>query len=289
MKRSIFRGACVEMATPMRADGSLDRERTMETAEELLGAGADALLLASRTGEGASLSPEERLDLTAWCRRAARGRLPILLDVSCSAALALRAKTAGADAAVLSPPPGLSQDELFRALAHAAQEAGLPVLVRGEGKRIGLRTYRRLSALSSVCGVIEDGCDAGRLAGLRAVCGPLAVYADGDLGTAAALALGARGAVSPLANLVPGDAHRMCFSFFRGDAALCQQDQLYWLPLIRALRPGAPAVKEALRLTGHGAGPCRGGKALPPAAAKRLRAALRETGLLLDRFAENVG
>lgn len=289
MKRSVFRGACVEMATPMRADGALDRERTEQAAEELLEAGADALLLASRTGEGKALSPEEKLDLTAWCRRTVRGRLPILLDVSDDAALALCAKTAGADAVVLSPPPGLRQDALFHALARAAQEAGLPVLLRGEGRRIGLRTYRRLSALSNVCGILEDGCDAGRFAGLRAACGQLAVYADGDLGTAAALALGGRGVVSPLANLVPGEVHRMCFSFFRGDAALCQQDQLYWLSLIRALRPGAAAVKEALRLTGCPAGPCRTEAGLTPAAAKRLRAALRETGLLLDRCTEGVG
>ena len=287
MKRTVFRGSAASLVTPMRRDGSLDFEALAALADAHEAAGTDALAVAAHTGEGDLLTAGERLEAVACCRRRTRGRLPILAGVSGPDAMELAAwaRAAGADAVLLEPPASLSsQEELFRFLAAAADAAALPVLVQGggrPGRRISPRTYRRLAALPNVCGAVEDGPDIARIADIRAACGSsLALYASGDGETAAVLALGGKGVVSSLANLVPEEVHRLCFAFFRGDAALCQQDQLYWLPLIRALGRSPALVKEALRLCGRSAGPCRAAAPLPASARSRLRRALAAASLL---------
>lgn len=287
MKKTVFRGSAAALVTPMRPDGSVDLEALAALADAQEAAGTDALAVAAFTGEGDRLTVGERLEAVACCRRRTRGRLPILAGASGPDLLEIAAwaRAAGADAVLVEPPASLrSQEALFRCVAAAADAAALPVLVQGggrAGRRITPRTYRRLSALPNVCGAVEDGADIARIADLRAACGgSLALYAAGDGEAAAVLALGGRGVVSALANLVPEETHRLCFSFFRGDAALCQQDQLYWLPLIRALGRSPAAVKEALRLCGRDAGPCRGAEPLSPAARSRLRRTLAGAGLL---------
>lgn len=287
MKRTVFRGSAAALITPMREDGSVDAEALAALADAHEAAGTDALAVGAYTGEGDSLTVGERLEAVACCRRRTRGRLPILAGASGPDALEIAAwaRAAGADAVLLEPPASLlSQESLFRYIAAAADTAGLPVLVQGSGRRgrrISPRTYRRLSALPNVCGAVEDGTDIARIADIRAACGgSLAVYSSGDGETAAVLALGGKGVVSALSNLVPEETHRLCFSFFRGDAALCQQDQLYWLPLIRALGRSPVLVKEALRLAGKSAGPCRGGAPLPASVRVKLRRALSDAGLL---------
>ena len=73
------------------------------------------------------------------------------------------------------------------------------------------------------------------------------------------LSIGAVGAISVLANLVPRAVHEMCSLYACGKQTESLRLQLHYLPLIEALFADVSpiAVKAALEQMGVPVGPCR--------------------------------
>ena len=121
--------------TPMHADGSLNLAQVAPLVDRLLQEGISALYVCGSTGEGPSLSTEERQQTAAAYVEAAAGRLPVVVQVGhCSLAdacrLAAHAAQIGADAISSVPPwyfrPG-SVEVVVDCLAQIAAAApGLP-------------------------------------------------------------------------------------------------------------------------------------------------------------------
>ena len=67
------------------------------------------------------------------------------------------------------------------------------------------------------------------------VAGKLDIYSGNDDQTIPILALGGKGVISVLSNLLPAETAEMCHRFFRGDCVGATELQLKYLPLIHAL------------------------------------------------------
>ncbi|MGB0954049.1 MAG: dihydrodipicolinate synthase family protein, partial [Planctomycetota bacterium] len=64
--------------TPLQTDGSLDLDAIPEVCESVLAQGADGLFLCGSTGEGPSLTVEERIQVSEAYLQAAAGRVPVI-------------------------------------------------------------------------------------------------------------------------------------------------------------------------------------------------------------------
>lgn len=67
--------------TPLSADGSLDLDRIPAVVDHLERDGVSALYVLGSTGEGVSLTTQERMAVAKAYTEAARGRLPVVVQV----------------------------------------------------------------------------------------------------------------------------------------------------------------------------------------------------------------
>jgi 4-hydroxy-tetrahydrodipicolinate synthase len=215
-----FTGVGVALVTLFDEQGDLDAPATAEHAARLVELGVRAVVVAGSTGEAASLSPDERVELLVAVRAALHpsAAVPVIAGTgapSTRQAVALTAAACdhGADAVlVLSPPGAPDSRPYYDAVAKAA--GATPVLAYHwpalSPPGIPLSMLPELP----VAGCKDSSGDADRL---------LATCADYEqalyVGSSALLALsgplGCAGAILALANADPEG----CLAAFSGSAA----------------------------------------------------------------------
>ena len=99
-----LKGLVAPAFTPMRADGSLDLDGVGRQAKHLLAQGVAGVFVGGTSGEGASLTVQERRELTErWC--AAAGTLPVIVHVGDASVATARALAAHAQETGAALPP----------------------------------------------------------------------------------------------------------------------------------------------------------------------------------------
>ena len=73
----MFEGSTVALITPMSADGDIDFEQLAGLIDFHIDAGTEALVIAGTTGESATLTKPEHVDLIARSCELAGSRIPI--------------------------------------------------------------------------------------------------------------------------------------------------------------------------------------------------------------------
>src|SRR5471030_225988 len=134
------------MVTPFNPDGSLDLPGAVELARYLVANGSDGLVLTGSTGEGSTLSDDERIAI--WAAVADAVEVPIMVgstsnDTAHSVELTARASELDIEA-ILAVTPYYNRphqgglDQHFRAIAAATS---LPVVLYD----IPIRTGRKIA------------------------------------------------------------------------------------------------------------------------------------------------
>ena len=95
--------------TPMQPDGSLNLDLVRPMTDQLIDQGVGGLYVCGSTGEGPSLTREERMAVAEAYIAAAEGRVPVIVQVGHNSiqeaqALAAHAQAAGANAISAVPP-----------------------------------------------------------------------------------------------------------------------------------------------------------------------------------------
>nr|WP_297279021.1 4-hydroxy-tetrahydrodipicolinate synthase [uncultured Butyricicoccus sp.] len=293
MKQPIFHGAATALVTPMHEDGSINLRVLADLVEEQIQNEVDALVIAGTTGEGATLTDDERSAVIACAVKQAKGRVPVIAGAgsNCTAQavrLARLAERAGADGLLEVTPyyNKASQEGLFLHFQAIAQATRLPLMLYNVPSRTGVNltpdTCQRLSHIDNIAALKEASGNLAQMAKIRALCGEdLRVYVGNDDQITAALSLGACGVVSVLSNLVPQAVHEMCTAF-ADDPSHSQALQFRYLELIDALfcEVNPIPVKRALQHMGWQVGPCRLPlSTLPAALDARLCGVLKRYGL----------
>jgi 4-hydroxy-tetrahydrodipicolinate synthase len=288
-----FTGSLTALVTPFRA-GEVDYRAVADLVEWQIAEGTHGLVPCGSTGESATLTHEEHLELVRQVVRWARGRVPVVAGTgSNSTAEAIRltrgAADAGADAALLISPyyNKPTQEGIYRHYVAVAEASRIPLIVYNipgrTASNILPETLGRLARVPNIIGVKEATGSLAQVIETMQAAGPdFAVYSGDDILTLPIMAAGGKGVISVTANLVPRQFAEFTDACLRGD--LERGRTLLWklLPLIRAttLEVNPIPVKTALARMGRCADELR--LPLTPMSAPAratLDAVLREYGL----------
>jgi len=266
-------GIVVATVTPMGRTGAVDLGALKALVDFLVRAGVHGLFLLASQGEFYSLDREERRRVAQAGVRAARGRVPVVVNtgaVSTAATLALsrEAEHEGVDALgpitpfYLKPTPR----ELFEHYRTIIKSVRCPVYAynnpaRAGGVGLDVATVTRLAdGFPRFAGIFDGTGDlqaARRYAKLHG--GRFAYFLAGQLDLAAAMRVGAQGAVLATANAAPREFVDMCEAVDRGDFAQAERIRKRLEPLHALFRSGPfpGTMKACLELLGLRAGPPR--------------------------------
>jgi 4-hydroxy-tetrahydrodipicolinate synthase len=287
-----FAGLSVAIVTPFR-DGTLDSARLREQIAFQVAAGTTCICPVGTTGESPTLTHDEHERVIAESVQAAAGRILVMPGTgSNSTAEAVRltkfAARAGADAAlVVGPyynrPTQQGIYEHFKALAECVD---IPICVYNiparTGRNIEPETIIRLAELPGIAMVKEATGSLDQASQVLAAT-DLTLLSGDDSMTLPLLAIGGRGVISVVGNLVPADMKALCDSFDAGDLAAARAWHLKLFTLCRdllGLASNPIPIKAALAMMGRDTGDVR----LPlvplePAHADKLRRAIVDYGL----------
>jgi 4-hydroxy-tetrahydrodipicolinate synthase len=281
------------IATPFRADGSVDLDRFRELASFLVDNGSDGLVVCGTTGESPTLSDDEKFALWETAVDLLGGRATVVAgtgtyDTAHSIHLTKRATEIGVDALlVVTPyynkPPQRGIVEHFKAIAA---ESDLPIVVYNIPSRVVVNiepeTIEQLAEIATVCAVKQANDDLDEAAQIPGF--GLDLYAGDDYLIYPFLELGGVGGVCVHTHVAGPQVKEMVTAYRSGDTARAKQIDEALRPAYDLLKVvGNPiAIKAALNLLGHDIGGLR----LPLVEAteeetERIRSCLERLGALV--------
>lgn len=275
------------MITPFDDRGELNLPEAERLAKWLVDRGNDGLVVAGSTGEGQTLTPDERLALVSAVKLAVSGRATVIAnagtnDTRESAAAAAQAEKAGADA-ILAVVPYYNKPTQSGMLAHfgaIAQATPLPIVVYNiPGRTAANMLPETLLELASrhknIVAVKESSGDLMQIGTILADRDPdFTVLSGDDHLFLPCLAIGADGIVGVASHLCSREYRAMLDAYREGDTAEAARIHRSLLPLIRGLfaTTNPIPVKWAMREAGFAVGECRLPlDAMPETLAQRLR------------------
>jgi len=288
----MFSGAITALITPF-AGGKIDYEKLEELIELQIEGGIDALVPCGCTGEAATLTHEEQKAMMKFVVDKVKGRVKVIPGTGSNSTNEARVLTKAAAAAkadgalVITPYYNKPTPEgQFRHYTDLADQCGIPIVIYNVPGRTGTKmtpeTIARLAAHQNIVAVKEACGSVDQISAILSRCDITVLSGDDSL-TLPMLAVGAKGAISVISNLVPADARTMIQSFNAGDIENARTIHYKMLPLIQNLfmENNPMCVKNMLRLLGKLNGECR----MPlcevsAATTKSHENALKEYGLL---------
>jgi 4-hydroxy-tetrahydrodipicolinate synthase len=290
----MFTGSLTALVTPFRS-GAVDTKALADLVEMQIAGGADGLVPCGSTGESATLTHEEHLEIVKEVVRLARKRVPVIAGTgSNSTAEAVRltrgAAELGADAALLISPyyNRPTQEGIYLHYVAVAEAARLPIIVYNipgrTASNILPETLARLARVPHVIGVKEASGSLGQVLDVLELCGPnFAVYSGDDNLTLPIMAAGGKGVISVTANILPKDFHDLAAALLANDMVRARELNRRLQPVMRALflEVNPIGVKTALALMGKCADEFRMPLTrMTETNRAKLAAALREYGLI---------
>ncbi len=240
----MFSKSIVALITPFDALGCVDYKAFERLVFMQLEAGTSGLLILGSTGEGLSLSLEEKQKLIQLAVKAVKGKVPIMVGASsASATMCLEMlrliKTHKADAALVTPPFYVCPSQKGTlAYFKELDKFGLPIVLYHHPGRTGvtltLDTVQQIASLKCVIGIKESsGNEAFFYEVAKSVHAPL--FVGDDAAMLSLSAYGAVGSISVIANAFPKrwlSYVELCLAGKRDEAV---NDQASFMPLFKAL------------------------------------------------------
>lgn len=271
MKKAVFTGSCVAIATPMHSDFTINYQKFGELIDWQIENGTDSILICGTTGEYATMSDQEHVQCIRYGVEKVAGRVPVVAgagsnDTAYAIWLSKESKLAGADALLHITPYNnkTSQRGLIRHFNVVADATDLPIILYNVPSRTGIdikpETYRELAKNPNIVATKEANNNISAITQTVGLCGDdLILYSGNDDQIVPLMALGGLGVISVLANIMPRETHDICRLFLDGKIKESAALQTSLMPLIGALFSDVNPipVKEALNLIGRDAGPCR--------------------------------
>jgi 4-hydroxy-tetrahydrodipicolinate synthase len=290
----MFEGTYTALITPFKA-GEVDFSALGKLVDKQLEAGVDGVVPCGSTGESATLSHEEHERVIAFVIERAKKRMKVIAGTGSNSTresikLTKFAKEAGADGSLLIAPyyNKPTQEGLYAHYMAIADAVALPQLVYNIPGRcavnISSEVTARLAKHPNIVGVKEASGSPDQIGRTIELCGPeFTVLSGDDSMTLPILALGGKGVIGVLPNILPREIVALTKAGLAGDFATARNLHYKLSPLMRALfLEGNPTgIKAAMALLGQ----CDNDLRLPlmplsEPSLKMLRNALVGAGLL---------
>lgn len=246
MKETVFTGAATALITPFR-NGKIAYDTMEKLIDWQIEAGTDAIVVAGTTGEGATLSDAEHKECIRFCVEKTAGRVPVIAgtgsnDTYYACKLTEHADACGADAMLLVTPyyNKATQKGLIASFREIAGATSKPCILYNVPSRTGCNmlpeTVAELAETENIVGIKEASGNLTQIADIAALCGDkMDIYSGNDDQIIPVLAVGGKGVISVLSNLLPGETSRICHDWLNGEHDRALKAQLRYLPLIHAL------------------------------------------------------
>jgi 4-hydroxy-tetrahydrodipicolinate synthase len=258
----VFEGIYTALITPLR-NGTVDLPALNRLVERQIAAGVQGIVVCATTGEGTTLTPDERRIVLDTSVKRAAGKIDVLFGTSLVAtwavieAVAIAAEL-GAKGALVSSPAYVkpSQDGIYGHYAAIADQSKLPIVMYNVPSRtasdIKPATVAKLAAHERIVGIKEASGSLERAQAVIAAAGKVKVLSGDDPLTLSILVAGGHGVISTAANAVPEKWTQLWKHWRAGDILAAAAVQAGLLGLHEALfaetNPGP--VKAALHLLG---------------------------------------
>ncbi len=269
MSKTIFTGCATAIATPMKADGSINYEEFGKLIDWQIENGIDGLVICGTTGESATMTDDEHREVIRYGIERVNHRVPVIAgagsnDTAYAIELSKDAEKLGADALLQVTPyyNKTSQRGLVKHFSAIADAVNIPIVLYNvpsrTGVSIGIDTYKELAKHPNITAVKESSGNMGVVAQISAYT-DLDIYSGNDDEALCCLALGGKGLISVTANVAPREKHNEIMKFLEGkhDEALEIQKKLLALDKAMFMDVNPIPVKAALNIMGFSAGECR--------------------------------
>jgi len=258
-----FAGSMTALVTPFR-DGAIDNDALEQLVERQLAHGTSALVPCGSTGESATLTHAEHVQVVERVVAIAGGRVPVIAGTGSNSTneaveLTAAAKRAGANAALLISPyyNRPTQEGIYQHYRIIAERTGMPLIVYNipgrTGSKIEATTLARLAELNGIIGLKEATGSLDEAQEVARLCGDaLEIYSGDDSLTLPMMAIGATGVISVVSNVWPAQSARAVAAATDGDYARARVEHFKMLGMIRALfvETNPIPVKAALSMLG---------------------------------------
>ena len=293
---AIFTGAGVAIITPFKDNGEVNYEKFKEIIEDQIAGGTDAIIVCGTTGEAATLSHEEHLDVIKACVEYVDHRIPVVAGTgsNCSETaiyLSTEAEKLGADGLLVVTPyyNKATQKGLYEHFKMVAESVKLPIILYNIPGRTGCTmlpetVVKICREIPNIVGVKDATGNLAQVATMMSMAnGCVDLYSGEDALITPILSLGGKGVISVLSIVAPRQTHNICQLYFEGKVEEAVKEQLRAVPLINALfsEVNPIPVKKAMNLMGKEVGPLRRPLTeMEPEHAQKLKEAMQEYGIL---------
>ena len=270
MRKPLFTGVCTALVTPFQND-SVNYQMIETLLQRQIDAGVRAVVVAGTTGESATLSDTEKVELFRKCKAYTKDNCLMIAGTGSNSTahsieLSIAAQEAGADAVLVVSPyyNKATPAGLYKHYCAISESINIPIIIYNVPPRTGVdipvAVYQQLCQLEDVVGVKEASADITKIARIRNTCGDeFSIWSGNDDQVIPSMALGGQGVISVVSNIKPVTTVRMTTAALSGDYKTAGNIQCQLLPLIDALfcEVNPIPVKTAMKLIGLDCGACR--------------------------------
>jgi 4-hydroxy-tetrahydrodipicolinate synthase len=218
----VFKGSLVALATPFNPDNRVDYASLKGLIDFHVNQGTDGLVIAGTTGEAASLTKSEHVELVAKAVEFVDGRLPVIAGTGSNSTqqtidLSLEVAASGIDAHLVVVPYYNKpvQEGMFQHFSAIADAVEKPVMMYNvPGRTVAdmqAKTVGRLAKHENILGIKEATGDIDRLREIKAlVDNDFMLYSGDDFTALEFLENGGHGIVTVSGNVVPAAIAQLC-------------------------------------------------------------------------------
>lgn len=296
----MFKGSLVALVTPFDGNNQVDYPSLKGLIDFHVEAGSNGLVIAGTTGESATLSRSEHVDLVVRAVEMADGRLPIIAGTGSNSTaqtidLSRAVEDTGIDAFLVVVPyynkpvqEGIYQH--FTAIADAVDKPIMLYNVPGRTVADMLpETVARLARHDNIFGIKEATGDIGRLRAIQdLVDNDFMLYSGDDFTLLPFIEEGGHGVVTVSGNVVPEQVARLCQLALAGHSVEAEalDDTLQALNKVLFIESNPIPVKWAVSQLGlMGANIRLPLTPFPSQYHEQMRAAMRLAGVALEENA----
>ena len=269
----VFEGAGIALITPFREDGSVNYEKLKELLEDQIANKTDAIIICGTTGEPATLTIEEHLDVIEATVKHVNKRIPVIAGSGSNCTqtavyLSTEAEKRGADGLLVVSPyyNKATQKGLIKHFSTVAASVKIPIILYNIPGRTGVTIQPETISylvrnVENIVGVKEASGDMSAIAKMFHLCQDIdiAVYSGNDDQIIPIMSLGGVGVISVLSHVAPRQTHEMCRAMLDGDVKKAAKMQLDALDVINNLftEVNPIPVKAAMNMQGKDLGGLR--------------------------------
>jgi 4-hydroxy-tetrahydrodipicolinate synthase len=218
----MFEGSIVAIVTPFK-DGEVDEASFRKLVRMHRASGTSGIVPAGCTGEAATLTLDERMRLIELCLEEVGDAIPVIPGTGSNSTretirLTEAARRAGADGALVITPyyNKPTPEGQYRHYRAVAEEVDIPIVLYNVPSRTGTNmlpeTVARLSEVENIVAIKEAAGSVDQVSEIVRLC-DITVLSGDDPQTLPMMAVGARGVVSVVANVLPAVVSEMVAAY----------------------------------------------------------------------------